>query len=55
MRWLLAIVELLAASAAVVVVALAAIGCGVIGLALWSGWSRDRYCERKGWRNIGRF
>lgn len=28
---------------------------GVIGLTLWAGWSQNRYCERKQWRNLSRW
>lgn len=28
---------------------------GVPMLAVWAGWSRNRDCERRGWRDIGRF
>lgn len=32
-----------------------AIFVGVIGLALWAGWSRNRYCERMGWMDLSRW
>lgn len=28
---------------------------GVPALVLWAGWSRNRYCQRKDWRNLSRW
>lgn len=28
---------------------------GVPGLAVWAGWSRNRDCERRGWKGVSRF
>jgi len=30
------------------------LAAGVIGLAIWPGWSRNRDLERKGWKHLGR-
>lgn len=35
--------------------AILAIVVGVIGLALWSGWSRNRDLERRGWKHVSRW
>ena len=36
-------------------IAAALITVGVVGGALWAGWSRDRDCERRGWRDLSRW
>lgn len=32
-----------------------ALAVGVVGTAIWAGWSRNRDCERRGWRNLSRW
>lgn len=49
------LLEIVSVSAAVVALACAAVACGVVGLAVLAGESRNRYCERKGWRHLSRW
>ena len=55
MAWPWIVLDALLAPIVAAPIAAALITVGVVGGALWAGWSRDRDCERRGWRDLSRW
>ena len=49
------VLDILVAIPAGLGIAAILLAVGVIGLAIWPGWSRDRELARKGWKGVGRW